>query len=55
MTEEEVKTLGEGVAVKAVAFYPRVARLALYSNVTDEDVDLAIKKIQFVVTKLAAL
>ncbi|XP_055618486.1 uncharacterized protein LOC129763442 [Toxorhynchites rutilus septentrionalis] len=44
-----VDTYGNGISVKVSARDWSFARIVVYTNITDEDIDLAIKKIKYVI------
>nr|XP_018907952.1 PREDICTED: probable low-specificity L-threonine aldolase 2 [Bemisia tabaci] len=49
VTDEELEEIGEGYVVRLMSMNNSMARIVLYCNLTDEDIQAAIKKIRFII------
>ncbi|XP_069511346.1 uncharacterized protein [Ambystoma mexicanum] len=51
VSEEDILAIGHGVRVRMFVMYKRTVRLVWYRNISEEDTDMALKKLKFVVQK----
>ena len=55
MTDAELSALGEKITMNTIPFSATTLRLVSRHDITDQDVDKSVKKLQYVLKEMAAV